>query len=487
MGATTVLAVDIGAESGRVHAVTHEAGRITQRGLRRFPNRAVEVRGTLHWDVLGLWDEVRAGIRQARELAPRSVGVDTWAVDFALLDARGQLLGNPVHYRDRRTAGMMDALFERIPRERVFAATGIQFMPINTSLQLLSLVRAGDPQLAAARTFLTIPDLLHHWLTGTRACEFTNATTTQLYDAAGGTWSAAMLDALGLDAALFPPVVPPGTRLGAFEGLDVVAPGTHDTASAVAGVPARSADFAYVSSGTWSLVGLETRERFVGTRALAENVTNEGGVAGTNRLLKNVTGLWIVQQCLRTWRAEGRALGYPDLVREAARAPAVAATIDVDHPDFLAPGDHPALVRAHCRASGQRVPGSPGEVVRVVLESLALAYRRALESVERVAGVTAGVIHLVGGGSRNALLCQLTADASGRPVVAGPAEATALGNGVAQLLGHGALADLAEARRAVARGCRVRHHRPSGERAAWDAAYARWCATERIDDGRRQA
>jgi rhamnulokinase len=487
VGTTTVLAVDIGAESGRVHAVTHEAGRIGQRGLRRFPNRAVEVRGTLHWDVLRLWDEVRAGVRAARDLAPASVGIDTWAVDFALLDERGRLLGNPVHHRDRRTEGAMAALFERIPPDRVFAATGIQFMPINTAVQLMSLVQAADPQLAVAKTFLTIPDLLHHWLTGARACEFSNATTTQLYDAENGSWSSAMLSALGLDVALFPPVVPPGTHLGDFEGLQVVAPASHDTASAVAGLPVRSTDFAYVSSGTWSLVGLETRERHLGPLAMTENVTNEGGVAGTNRLLKNVTGLWIVQQCLRVWREEGLALDYPDLVRAAANAPAFGAAIDVDHPDFLPPGDHPARIRAHCRAAGQPVPGTPGEVVRVVLESLALAYRRALESVERVAGVTAGVIHVVGGGSRNALLCQLTADVTDRPVVAGPVEATVLGNGAVQLLGLGVVGDLAEARRAIARGCRVRHFRPMGDRAAWDAQYARWRAHERHDDGRRRA
>jgi rhamnulokinase len=487
MGATTVLAVDIGAESGRVHAVTHEGGRIGQRGLRRFPNRAVEAGGTLYWDVLGLWDDVRAGIRAARALAPASVGVDTWAVDFALLDERGRLLGNPVHHRDRRTEGAMDALFERIPRERVFAATGIQFMPINTSVQLMSLVRAADPQLTVARTFFTIPDLLHHWLTGARACEFSNATTTQLYDATNGSWSSAMLAALGLDAALFPPVVPPGTPLGDFEGLPVVAPASHDTASAVAALPVRSTDFAYVSSGTWSLVGMETRERHLSPLAMSENVTNEGGVAGTNRLLKNVTGLWIVQQCLRVWREEGLALDYSDLVRAATNAPGLGAAIDVDHPDFLPPGDHPGRIRAHCRAMGQREPVTPGEVVRVVLESLALAYRRALESVERVAGVTAGVIHVVGGGARNALLCQLTADVTDRPVVAGPVEATVLGNGAVQLIGLGVVEDIAEARRKIARGCRVRHYRPMGDRAMWEARYARWREDERDDEGRLRA
>lgn len=476
MSDTTVLAVDIGAESGRVHAVSLEHGRLRQRRVHRFRNRAVDVGGTLYWNVLALWDEVRRGIKMARPLAAASVGVDTWGVDFALLDERGRLLANPVHYRDRRTDGMMEALFARIPRERVFEATGIQFMPINTVYQLLSLVLADDPQLDAAATFLTMPDLLHHWLSGARACEFSIATTTQLYDARNGRWSQPILDALGIDAGLFPPVVPPGTRLGSFEGLQVIAPAGHDTACAVAGVPASDDDFAYVSSGTWSLVGVETDAPDVGATALAENVTNEGGVAGTTRLLKNVTGLWILQQCQRTWEEDGAAFRYGDLVREAERVPGLRSLVDPDHPDFLVPGPHPAIVRAHCRATAQPEPVSTGETARAILDSLALAYRRALEAVERVAGRSVGRIHVVGGGSRNALLCQATADATGRPVTAGPAEATVLGNGAVQLMTLGALSDLKDARRAIARGCRVRHYTPARRRGDWDTAYERWNA-----------
>ena len=476
MRGATVIAVDIGAESGRVHAVSLERGRLRQRHVHRFTTGAVEVGGTLYWNVLAIWDEVRRGIRRARPLAATSVGVDTWGVDFALLDERGRLLGNPVHYRDRRTEGMMEALFERIPRERVFDATGIQIMPINTVYQLLSMVLADDPQLDAAVTFLTMPDLLHYWLSGARACEFTIATTTQLLDPRTQGWSRPILEAVGVEPALFPPVVQPGTRLGSFEGLEVIAPAGHDTACAVVGAPALDDDFAYISSGTWSLVGIETDAPVMGPTALAENVTNEGGVAATTRLLKNVTGLWIVQQCQRAWQEDGVSLGYGDLVREAERAPPLRSLIDPDHPDFLRAGPHPAMIRAHCRATGQPAPGSPGATVRSVLDSLALAYRRALEAVERVSGRSVGRIHVVGGGARNGLLCQATADATGRPVTAGPAEATILGNGAVQLMSVGALTDLAEARRAIARGCRVRRYAPTRGRGAWDAAYERWNA-----------
>ncbi len=478
MKGATVLAVDIGAESGRVHAVSLERGRLRQRRVHRFGNRAVDVGGTSYWDVLALWDEVRQGIRAARPLAARSVGVDTWGVDFALLDERGRLLGNPVHYRDQRTEGMMEALFERIPRERVFTETGIQFMPINTVYQLLSLVLADDPQLAAAATFLTMPDLLHHWLSGARASERTIASTTQLYDPRGRRWSRPILEALGVEAALFPPLVSPGTRLGTFEGLQVIAPAGHDTACAVAGLPAVDDDFAYVSSGTWSLVGVETDAPDVGPTALAANVTNEAGVAGTTRLLKNVTGLWILQQCQRAWREDGTSWRYAELVDEAQRAPALRSLVDPDHPDFLVPGPHPEVVQAHCRATGQQAPDSPGETTRAVLDSLALAYRRALEAVERVSGRSVGRVHVVGGGARNALLCQATADATGRPVTAGPAEATVLGNAAVQLMQLGVLGDLPDARRAVARGCRVRRYTPARRRGDWDTAYERWNAIE---------
>lgn len=471
---TTVLAVDLGAESGRVSAVTAGAGRLRQQVIHRFSNEPVRVGGTLHWNLLALWREVKRGVSRGRSLAPASVGVDSWAVDFGLVDREGELLGDPVHYRDARTDGMLEALLERLPRERVFAATGIQFMPINTSVQLLAMARRGDPRLAAAEKLLMIPDLMHMWLCGSRVSELTNATTTQLYDQGARTWSRTMLDAVGVERRLMPEVVAPGTRLGESGGLAVIAPATHDTASAVAAVPARGADFAYISSGTWSLVGLEVERPFTGPDAARANVTNEGGVCGTTRLLKNVTGLWILQQCFRRWREDGSARDYAALVRAAAQAPPLASSFDVDHLDFLAPGDHAELVRSHCRRRGMPQPSSVAEVVRTVLESLAFAYRRALESVERVAGRTAGVIHVVGGGARNSLLCQLTAEATGRPVTAGPVEATVLGNAGVQLIGLGRLEGLEDLRDHVRRGSRLRHHRPVQSRTAWDEAYVRW-------------
>lgn len=472
--ATTVLAIDLGAESGRVSAVTLAKGRLTQRVLHRFPNVPVSAGGTLYWDVLSLWREVQKGVALGREVAPASMGVDSWAVDFGLLGADGHLLGNPVHYRDARTAGMLDALLARAPREDIFAATGIQFMPINTSVQLLSMRMGSDPQLAAAERLLLIPDLIHHWLCGSTVTEYTNATTTQLYDPAARAWSRSMLDAAGVNARLLPEVVEPGTQIGEADGAPVVAPATHDTASAVAAVPTSGRDFAYISSGTWSLVGLEVDRPHLGPEAAAANVTNEGGVAGTTRLLKNVTGLWILQQCLHAWRTAGLASDYRQLLQAAAGAEPLRRTFDVDHPDFLAPGDHAELVRRHCRSRGLPEPTSVGEVARAVLESLAFAYRRALEKVERVAGRTASVIHVVGGGARNGLLCQLTAEATGRPVIAGPMEATILGNGGVQLLGLGQLHDLQQLRDHVRRGTRLKRYYPSQPRSAWESAYARW-------------
>ncbi|MBX3143725.1 MAG: rhamnulokinase [Trueperaceae bacterium] len=419
-------------------------------------------------------------MRRGLELGPASVGVDAWGVDFGLLDARGRLLANPVHYRDSRTDGLLDVLFERIARAGVFSATGIQFMPINTSVQLLSQTLGHDPLLAAASKLLLIPDLMHMWFCGSQVSEYTNATTTQLYDQAANGWSGTMLSAIGIDAALMPEVVAPGTTIGEYEGLSVIAPATHDTASAVAAVPARNTDFAYVSSGTWSLVGLELEGPRTGPDALSANVTNEGGVAGTTRLLKNVMGLWVLQQCATRWGA----IDYREVVRAACEAPPLRATVDVDHPDFLHHGDHVETLQRHCRRRGGAVPESLGEVARAVFESLAFAYRRALERVETVAGRTASVVHLVGGGARNALLCQLTAEATGRPVVAGPAEATALGNAGVQLLGLGHLGSLTELRDHVRRAVRLRHHQPLGPRWAWEDAYARWCDANSVDAAR---
>lgn len=476
MSDARVLAIDLGAESGRVWSVRQSHDRLLADEVHRFRNRPVRVRGTLHWNVLGLYGEILDGIDTAlAEGRPRpdALGIDAWAVDFGLLDAGGRLLANPVHYRDERTNGMIEHVLTRIDRRTVFAETGIQFMPINTLYQLAGMIQAGDRTLESARSFLTIPDLLHYWLTGRITCEFTNATTTQLYDTVKARWSPPILAALGLSPDLFPEVVPPGTRLGAFRDVPVIAPATHDTASAVAALPATGEDHAYISSGTWSLVGTETDAPVLSEAALAANVTNEGGVAGKVRLLKNVMGLWIVQQCRETWRREGSERSYDDLVRLAREAPPLRSLVPVDHPEFLHPGDHPALVRRLCREHGEPVPETPAQVVRCVFESLALAYRRVLATLSDLTGREFRVVHVVGGGSRNDLLSQMTADATALPVVAGPAEATVLGNAAVQMIALGAFRDLAEARAAVARSVQPARFEPH-ETERWQEAFARF-------------
>jgi rhamnulokinase len=478
MGGTIVLAVDLGAESGRVAAVQYDGRGLQIDELHRFPNGPVTVRGTMHWDILRIWQAVQEGVAAGAARRPASLGVDGWGVDFGLLDRAGRLLGNPVHYRDRRTAGVYERVQARLGREAIFAATGIQFMPINTLYQLASMAEAGDPQLRAAATMLTVPDLLNYWLTGERVCEYTNATTTQLYSVGAGRWATELIDALGLPAAIFPAVVPPGTRLGAYEGVPVVAPACHDTGSAVAAVPATGDEFAYISSGTWSLVGLELERPLLSPAALAANVTNEGGVNGTTRLLKNVMGLWIVQQCRAAWQREGRGYGYDELAALAAAAPAHGPLIDPNDPRFLAPGDHPAHVRAFCRETGQAPPEGDAATLRCVFESLALAYNGVLEQLVALTGRRVAAIHVVGGGARNALLCQLTADATGLPVLAGPVEATVLGNALVQLIALGELADLAEARRLVAAAGALQPYAP-GPRGPWDEARARFARLPR--------
>ena len=473
MAQQTVLAVDLGAESGRVMAVHVGGAALRLEELHRFPNTTAEVRGTLHWDFLRLWRDIQEGVARGQALRPASLGVDTWGVDFALLDAQGELLGNPVHYRDRRTEGMMEWVFARASRAEVFAQTGIQFMPINTLYQLASLAVRESPQLAAARTLLTAPDLLNYWLTGTAVCEFTNATTTQLYNPRVGGWASDLIGALGLPAAIFPTLVQPGTRLGSYAGIPVIAPACHDTGSAVAAVPTSTSNYAYISSGTWSLVGLEVPAPIINDAALAANVTNEGGVNGTYRLLKNVMGLWIIQQCRAAWGAQGHNYSYADLVQLATAAPPLRHCFDPNDGRFLPPGDYPALIAAWCAERGQPAPEDHGAIARSVFESLALAYRHVLETLDALADHRTEVIHVVGGGSQNALLCQMTADAIGLPVVAGPTEATVIGNALVQLIALGELGSIAEARALVARSAELQRYEPRN-RAGWDEAFARY-------------
>ncbi|NLX37489.1 MAG: rhamnulokinase [Chloroflexi bacterium] len=480
------LAFDLGAESGRAVVGRFDGSVVQLETLHRFPNGPVRIFDHLHWDVLRLWTELKMGLSAYRAACGAEldgIGLDTWGVDFALLDAHDELLGTPYHYRDVRTEGMMAAAMERVPRAEIFATTGIQFMDINTLYQLLAMRQQGSPLLDAARAFLMIPDLFNYWLTGTKASEFSIATTTQFYDPRAGDWAWNLLERLDIPVGILPRVIQPGEQLGTLHPLvaaetgmsdvPVIAPACHDTGSAVAAVPATGDSFAYLSSGTWSLMGVETRQPVINDDSLAFNFTNEGGVSGTIRLLKNIMGLWLLQECRRTWAAQGRDWGYDDLTQLAAAAPAFGALVEPDHHDFLRPGDMPTLLCDFCQRTGQQAPRSEGEIVRCILESLALKYRWTLDKLERMQGRRLDTIHVVGGGSQNRLLCQLTADATQRVVVAGPVEATATGNVLLQAISRGELASLQEAREVVRASFDLTTYHP-GPAAPWDDAYERF-------------
>ena len=456
------LAFDLGAESGRAMLGTLENGRLAIEELHRFANTPVRVFDALYWDTLRLWHEIQRGLAIAgREphLQLDGIGIDTWGVDFALLGADGALADNPRHYRDARTNGVMEQVFRIVPRAEVFAQTGIQFMQLNSLYQFYALKLAGSPALAAARTLLFMPDLFNYWLTGVARAELTIASTSQFYDPRAKAWRRDLLERLGLPTGILPEIVPPGTLLGplldsvaAAAGLGAVpvyATGCHDTASAVAAVPAEGTNWCYISSGTWSLMGAELDEPVIDQRALDQNLTNEIGAAGKVRFLKNIAGLWLLQECRRAWALEGVEYTYEELVRLAGEMGSARVLIDVDA--FLEPGDMPRKIAAHCRARGHTPPETPGEFTRTILESLAERYRQVLESLELAAGRRFDVIHIVGGGSRNTLLNQLVADATGRTVIAGPSEATAIGNVLIQAIGARELAGPDEARHVVRR------------------------------------
>ncbi|UCD42576.1 MAG: rhamnulokinase [Chloroflexota bacterium] len=475
MRSKTVLAIDIGAESGRVMGVQFDGQQLVLEELHRFPNTTVTLNDTLHWDFLRLWGDVQVGIKKGKALQPASIGVDTWGVDFGLLDNQGSLIGNPVHYRDKRTNHMMERAFAKVPQEEIFSQTGIQFMPINSLYQILSLVESESPQLQIAETFLTAPDLLNYWLTGAKVCEFSNATTTQLFNPTTDDWATELILKMGIPSNIFPEIVPPGTNLGRYKGIDVIAPACHDTGSAVAAVPAQTPEFAYISSGTWSLVGLEIDRPILTREALKANVTNEGGVYNTFRLLKNVMGLWILQQCRATWEAEGEAFTYTELVDMAIQSEPFTAIINPNDPVFLSPGDHPQRIREFCRRTNQRMPETPGTIVRCILESLALAYREVLELAMSVSDRQVSVLHIVGGGAQNHLLNQMTANATGLPVIVGPIEATVIGNAIVQLITLGEITDLNQARQIVNNLTELKRYEPeekaNSQSGNWEEAY----------------
>ncbi len=478
MNTSNYLALDLGAESGRSIIGSIADGKLTLTETHRFANQPINLPDGLHWDVEALWGAIQQAIAiSARTLPLVSLALDTWGVDYALLDAAGNILGTPFHYRDPRTDGMLDKAFRRVARQQIFDQTGIQFMQINTLYQLLAMSIAQDPLLAAARTFLTIPDLFNYWLCGSPTCEFTNATTTQCFNPLTRSWAVPLLEAMGIPIHIFPPITQPGTRLGtllpavaAATGagpLPVIAPACHDTGSAVAAVPAENQDFAWLSSGTWSILGAEVHQPDVSPQALAYNFTNEGGVFGTWRLSKNIMGLWLVQECKRQW-----GIAYDEITRLAAEAQPFLAVIDPDAPVFLHPGNMPEKIQAFCQNSGQPAPQTQGQIARVALESLALKYRLTLGRLEALTGKHLDPIHIIGGGTQNRLLNQFTADCTRRSVVTGPVEATAIGNISLQAIALGHLSSLAQARALVRRSFDVELYSPVPTD-GWDTAFAK--------------
>lgn len=480
-----LVSVDLGAQSGRVAVGSFDGRRLSVSEVHRFPNVPVRAHERLHWDPLRLLDGILEGLRMAAHQGEGplvSVGVDGWGVDFALLDRAGRMLQNPVHYRDRRTESAFREVCRKVPSRRIFDRTGIQLMPINTLYQLWAMQQDADPVLDVAATMLLMPDLFHYWLSGVARCELTEATTTQCYDPIAGDWAWDLLEDLGLPRHLFGEVVPPGTVLGplrpevaegtGLSGARVIATASHDTASAIAAVPFRQPGAAYISSGTWSIVGREVPKPVIDDRSFAANLTNEGGPAGTFQLMSNVTGLWLLQECQRTWGQSGQTSDLATLVTMAEAARPFASLVDPNDAVFAPPGDMPARIAGWCRSTGQALPEGPGAMVRCVLESLTLAYRQTIDLLTDASGSAPSAVHIVGGGSRNAMLCQWTADATGLPVWAGPTEASEVGNLLVQAIALGELSSLDEARAVVAASFPPTLYQP-GHKAAWDEAYGR--------------
>lgn len=464
-----LAAVDLGASSGRVVVGRVGPDRLEMTEVHRFRNGPVQLPDGLYWDVLGLYTDVLTGLRiAARDVGPLAgLAIDSWAVDYGLLDAHGVLQANPRHYRDQRTAAVIDDVHAKFDPTRLYATSGLQFLPFNTLYQL-----AAEPDLSGRRALL-MPDLLGYWLTGRQVAEETNASTTGLLDAQTGAWSRPLIEALGLPAGLLPDVIAAGqvlapltpevrAEIGVEQEPIVTTVGSHDTASAVVGVPAETSRFGYISCGTWGLVGVELSAPVLTEASRAANFTNERGVDGTIRYLRNVMGLWLLSESMRAWSLRGRGVDLDEVLHVAAALPAGGPRIDPDDPVFLPPGDMPARIAAALRKAGTPLTDpEPGGVVRCILDSLAAAFAETITQAEQLSGQPIEVVHIVGGGSQNALLCQLTADAVRRPLIAGPVEATALGNLLVQARTHGVLAgDLTELRKRVRAASELRRYEP---------------------------
>jgi rhamnulokinase len=488
------IAIDLGAESGRVMAGVLEDDKLQLHQTHRFANEPVRCNGVLYWDFLRLWHNICEGIQRAVTTFGKDwdgIGVDTWGVDFGLLDDRRQLLGSPVHYRDSRTNGIMEEVFQELPKSEIFSSTGIQFIPFNTLYQLVSLQHQNSAQLKAAQTLLLMPDLFHYALSGVRSAEYTIASTTQMLNANARSWDKDLLGRIGLPSRILPEVVAPGTVLGKVlpeiasrTGLDlqtpVIAPAGHDTASAVAAVPASGKNnWAYLSSGTWSLMGVELDKPLINAAVQKYNFTNEGGVGGKIRFLKNIAGMWLVQECRRSLARHGREYSYTELMQKAIDAGEIASWINPDDAAFVAPADMPRAISEYCVKTGQAPPENEGILIRICLESLALKYRWTLEKLEELTGRNLDVLHIVGGGTQNTLLCQLTADCLERAVIAGPVEATASGNVLVQAMARGHVTSLAHLRQIVRNSWDVVTYEPQeNQNEYWENAYSRFCGLE---------
>lgn len=486
---TRCLAFDFGASSGRAMLVTWDGRQLQLQEVHRFSNDPVMVGDTLYWDVLRLLHEVKQALLKVKHSGelPHTIGVDTWGVDFGLLDEQGYLLENPVHYRDKRTAGMVEKSFEKVGREAFYQMTGNQFMELNTVFQLLALQQQRPELLQRAHTLLLMPDLFNFFLTGQKVTEYTIATTTQMLDARDRDWSRPLLEKLGLPTHFLTRIVPPGTVIGRLQPslceelqlppIPVTAVAGHDTQCASAAVPAEEGDFLFISCGTWALMGTELTDPIINEQSFACNLTNEGGVAGTYNFMKNIVGLWLIQESRRQWLREGVApeqCTYAALEQAALSAPPFVSFIDPDAPQFGRPGDLPGQVRAFCQATGQPVPATMGEVMRCLYQSLAMKYRYAKEQIESCTGKRYHKIYMVGGGTKDTLLCQMTASACGCQVSAGPTEATVLGNAAVQLMAMGVFDSLQQARAAIAQSEPIRRYEPD-QPEAWDEAYRRFC------------
>jgi rhamnulokinase len=486
-----VLAFDLGASSGRALIGELEASEAGDKKLQvteihRFPNHAIQVGRHLHWDILRLLHELKKAIRKAflDGYEPETFGIDSWGVDFGLLDANGEMLGYPYHYRDPHTEGLIEEVNAIIGREPLFLQSGLQFMPFNTLYQLYAMKKAASPRLDIAQTLLLTPDLLVYLLTGQRSCEFTMATTTQLFHPEQGVWNTELMDRLGLPSHLFLEPVQPGNRIGPLgpevceelgvPALTAVSVGTHDTESAVAAVPAGDEPFAYLVCGTWSLLGTELGQPLLTPEAMVLQFSNEGGVGGTYQLLKNIMGLWLLQECKREWEESGNVIGYPELIAAAQTADPFRSLVHPDDPRFYGPNRMTDKIVSFCAETGQSIPRTEGEFVRCILESLALRYREVLEMAERLTGRRYEGLHMVGGGIQNRLLCQWTSDALTRPVWAGPVEASAIGNMLVQLIAQGRCADLKEARRLVSASFPIDTYKPAADTQGWSAAFEKF-------------